>query len=127
MCHWHKERREVELPTDDDTTPPCVKLHGILPAPRVPPVLTQEPVLVNRIGERVWLPLPGLRQSVCRAEFLAVAACLRRVPPARGGKRLQRCGQNRPGLTNRAAYAQRAPQRSRIQNFECAFAWPKNQ
>eukprot|EP00971_Amphidinium_carterae_P230398 4572703-Amphidinium_carterae.2 len=40
--HWHKERREVELPTDDDTTPPCVKLHGILLAPRVPPVLTQE-------------------------------------------------------------------------------------
>eukprot|EP00971_Amphidinium_carterae_P102345 2026227-Amphidinium_carterae.3 len=28
--HWHKERREVELPADDDTILPCVKLHGIL-------------------------------------------------------------------------------------------------
>eukprot|EP00971_Amphidinium_carterae_P253018 5023312-Amphidinium_carterae.1 len=53
--HWHKERREVELPADDDTTPPCVKLHGILAAPRVPPVITQEPVLVYRTGVlMVW-------------------------------------------------------------------------
>eukprot|EP00971_Amphidinium_carterae_P267807 5313339-Amphidinium_carterae.1 len=48
--HWHKERRDVQLPAGDDTTPPCVKLHGILPAPRVAPVITHEPVLVYRTG-----------------------------------------------------------------------------
>eukprot|EP00971_Amphidinium_carterae_P152722 3027054-Amphidinium_carterae.5 len=77
--HWHKERREVELPTDDDATPHCVKLHGIVPEPRVPPVLTQEPGGVGYytdIHERVWLPLPGLTQSVYRAEFLAVVRAL---------------------------------------------------
>eukprot|EP00971_Amphidinium_carterae_P170445 3377168-Amphidinium_carterae.1 len=109
--HWHKERRDVELPADDDTTPPCVKLHGILPAPRVPPVITHEPVLVCRTGvvtvwtdasgrhsadphdrrcgvgyykdtqEHVWLPLPGLRQSVYRADFLAVVRALEECQP----------------------------------------------
>eukprot|EP00971_Amphidinium_carterae_P025968 512067-Amphidinium_carterae.7 len=41
---WHKERRQVELPAAD--TPACVKLHGLLPAPRVLAVLSQEPALV---------------------------------------------------------------------------------
>eukprot|EP00971_Amphidinium_carterae_P132706 2628455-Amphidinium_carterae.1 len=45
--HW---RRDVQLPADDDTIPPCVKLHGILPAPRVALVITHEPVLVYRTG-----------------------------------------------------------------------------
>eukprot|EP00971_Amphidinium_carterae_P309320 6146927-Amphidinium_carterae.1 len=48
--HWHKERRQVELPADDDGTPACVKLHGLLPAPRLPAVLTHEPALVYRAG-----------------------------------------------------------------------------
>eukprot|EP00971_Amphidinium_carterae_P213836 4243981-Amphidinium_carterae.1 len=52
--HWHKERREVELPEDDDTTPPCAKL-GLLLAPRVPAILTHEPALVCRTGVgNVW-------------------------------------------------------------------------
>eukprot|EP00971_Amphidinium_carterae_P192825 3826453-Amphidinium_carterae.2 len=40
-----KECRQVELPADDDETPACTKLHGLLPAPRVPAVISQEPVL----------------------------------------------------------------------------------
>eukprot|EP00971_Amphidinium_carterae_P078878 1560642-Amphidinium_carterae.2 len=102
--HWHKERREVELPADDDAIPPYVKLHGLLPAPRVPLVLTHEPVLVNWTGvvtvwtdgsgkhsddpqhftdtkEHVWLPLPGLRRSVYRAEFIAVVRALEECQP----------------------------------------------
>eukprot|EP00971_Amphidinium_carterae_P134560 2666825-Amphidinium_carterae.2 len=109
--HWHKERRDVELPADDDTVPDCVKLHGLLPAPRVPPVLTHEPVLVNRTGvvtvwtdgsgrhsddpqhrrcgvgyytdtnEHLWVPVPGLRQSVYRAEFHAVVRALEECQP----------------------------------------------
>eukprot|EP00971_Amphidinium_carterae_P151640 3005891-Amphidinium_carterae.7 len=92
--HWHKERRQVELPDDDVNTPPCVKLHGLLPAPRLPAIRTYEPALVNHVGvvtvwtdgsgrhssdpqhrrcgvdyytdtqERVFLPLPGIKQSV---------------------------------------------------------------
>eukprot|EP00971_Amphidinium_carterae_P267808 5313340-Amphidinium_carterae.1 len=109
--HWHKERRDVQLPADDDATPPCVTLHGILPASRVAPVITHELVLVCRTGvitawtdgsgrhstdphyrrcgvgyytdtqEHVWLPFPGLRQSVCRAEFLAVVRALEECQP----------------------------------------------
>eukprot|EP00971_Amphidinium_carterae_P002523 50209-Amphidinium_carterae.1 len=62
--HWHEERRELQLPADDDTTPPCVKLHGLLPAPKVPPVLTHEPVLVNRTGVvTVWTDGSGRHSS----------------------------------------------------------------
>eukprot|EP00971_Amphidinium_carterae_P077016 1521748-Amphidinium_carterae.3 len=58
--HWRKERREVQLPEDDDTTPPCVKLHGLLPAPKVPAILTHEPALVNRTGVgTVWTDASG--------------------------------------------------------------------
>eukprot|EP00971_Amphidinium_carterae_P079210 1567209-Amphidinium_carterae.1 len=41
---WHKKRHQdhVDLPADDDTVPPCVKLHGLLPAPRVPTVIQHE-------------------------------------------------------------------------------------
>eukprot|EP00971_Amphidinium_carterae_P074817 1478513-Amphidinium_carterae.1 len=104
--YWHTERRQVKLPADDAEVPPCVKLHGLLPAPQVPPVLDHEPELVHRAGvhtvwtdgsgryssdpqhrrcgvgcyadtqERAWLPLPGIKQSVYRAEFLAVAHAL---------------------------------------------------
>eukprot|EP00971_Amphidinium_carterae_P112871 2235284-Amphidinium_carterae.1 len=53
--HWHKERRQVELPDDDVDTPPCVKLLGLLPAPRLPAIRTYEPALVNRVGVvAVW-------------------------------------------------------------------------
>eukprot|EP00971_Amphidinium_carterae_P190976 3790151-Amphidinium_carterae.1 len=82
-----------------------------MPAPSVPPVIPHEPVLVYRTGvitvwtddsgrhsadphhrrcgvgyytdtqEHVWLPLPGLRQSVYRAEFLAVVRVLEECQP----------------------------------------------
>eukprot|EP00971_Amphidinium_carterae_P340204 6478411-Amphidinium_carterae.1 len=90
----------------NDETPACVKLHGLLPAPRVPAAISHEPALVYRAGvgivwtdgsgrhssdpqyrrcgagyftdmqERAWLPLRGIKQSVYRAEFLAVARAL---------------------------------------------------
>eukprot|EP00971_Amphidinium_carterae_P046112 907736-Amphidinium_carterae.2 len=41
-ARWHKERRQVELPADDEETPACVKLHGMLPAPQVPAVTPHE-------------------------------------------------------------------------------------
>eukprot|EP00971_Amphidinium_carterae_P089125 1763867-Amphidinium_carterae.1 len=53
--HWHKERRQVEVPADDADTPACVKLHGLLPAQRVPAVNSHEPALVYRAGVgTVW-------------------------------------------------------------------------
>eukprot|EP00971_Amphidinium_carterae_P341015 6479613-Amphidinium_carterae.2 len=40
---------------NDVETPPCVKLHGLLPAPMLPAILTHEPALVNRAGVvTVW-------------------------------------------------------------------------
>eukprot|EP00971_Amphidinium_carterae_P194733 3864425-Amphidinium_carterae.4 len=98
-----RERRQVELPADDAIVLACVKLHGLLPAPRVSPVIPHELALVYRAGARTfwidgsdhhssdpqrnhcgvgyytdtqetaWLPLPVIKQSVYRAEFLAVA------------------------------------------------------
>eukprot|EP00971_Amphidinium_carterae_P145912 2892046-Amphidinium_carterae.3 len=109
--HWHEEGCRVQLPVDDDTTPACVKLHGLLHASQVPAILTHEAALVHRPGvgtvwtdgsgrhssdpqhkrfgvgyytdtqERVWLPLPGLKQSVYRAEFLAVVRALEERQP----------------------------------------------
>eukprot|EP00971_Amphidinium_carterae_P242668 4818288-Amphidinium_carterae.1 len=92
--HWQKERRQVELPVDDVETPVRVNLHGLLPAPWVPVVISQDAAKTcvdgsdkhssgpqhRRCGvgyytdtqERAWLPLPGIEQSVYRAEFLAV-------------------------------------------------------
>eukprot|EP00971_Amphidinium_carterae_P002319 45812-Amphidinium_carterae.3 len=46
--HCNKERRQVQLPEDDETTPACVKLHGLLPAPGVPAIMTHEPALTHR-------------------------------------------------------------------------------
>eukprot|EP00971_Amphidinium_carterae_P211551 4197570-Amphidinium_carterae.1 len=46
--HWNKERRQVQLPENDDTMPACVKLHGLIPAPRVPAILTHGPAQVHR-------------------------------------------------------------------------------
>eukprot|EP00971_Amphidinium_carterae_P029093 572117-Amphidinium_carterae.1 len=66
------ERRQVELPVNDDETPACVKLHGLLPAPQVPAVLTDEPALVNRAG---------VGTSVYCAEFLAVVRVLEECQP----------------------------------------------
>eukprot|EP00971_Amphidinium_carterae_P241279 4790823-Amphidinium_carterae.1 len=85
--------------------PACVKLHGLLPAPRAPAVISHEPALVYRAGvgtvwtdtssrhssdpqhrrcgvgyctdtqEKAWLPLPGIEQSVYRAELRALEEC----------------------------------------------------
>eukprot|EP00971_Amphidinium_carterae_P003386 66713-Amphidinium_carterae.4 len=53
--HWHKKRRQVELPTDDDTVLACVKLHGLLPPLQVPPVIHHELALVYHAGvTTVW-------------------------------------------------------------------------
>eukprot|EP00971_Amphidinium_carterae_P065852 1304966-Amphidinium_carterae.1 len=53
--HWHEERREVELPADTEDVPPCVKLHGFLPAPMLPAIKSIEPALVYRAGvATVW-------------------------------------------------------------------------
>eukprot|EP00971_Amphidinium_carterae_P318110 6323582-Amphidinium_carterae.1 len=58
--HWHKEHRAVELPDDRE----CVKLHGLLPAPRVPAVRTSEPPLVYRAGvTTVWTDGSGRHSS----------------------------------------------------------------
>eukprot|EP00971_Amphidinium_carterae_P114652 2271596-Amphidinium_carterae.1 len=98
---WHKEHRQVELPPDDDNVPACVKLHALLPAPRVPPVIYHEPARAlpywrhhcyyTDIQERAWLPLLGMKQSVYRAEFLAVVRALEERQPhetAKGWSRL---------------------------------------
>eukprot|EP00971_Amphidinium_carterae_P087110 1723173-Amphidinium_carterae.1 len=62
--HWHKERRQVELPEDDQTVPACVKLHGLLLAAKVPSVITHEPVLVHRTGvTTVWTDGSGRHSS----------------------------------------------------------------
>eukprot|EP00971_Amphidinium_carterae_P337250 6473971-Amphidinium_carterae.5 len=62
--HWHKERPQLEPPTDNETVLACVKLHGLLPAPRLPAMLTLEPAL-----------------SVHRAELLAVVRALEECQP----------------------------------------------
>eukprot|EP00971_Amphidinium_carterae_P260313 5164637-Amphidinium_carterae.1 len=62
--HWHRERRDVELPADNDAVPPCVKLHGLLPAPRVPAIRHFEPALVYREGvTTVWTDGSGRHSS----------------------------------------------------------------
>eukprot|EP00971_Amphidinium_carterae_P031051 611118-Amphidinium_carterae.1 len=101
----------VELPADTDEVPPCVKLHGLLPAPRIPAIRTFEPALEYRAGvttvwtdgsgrhssdphhrrcgvgyytdtqERVFCALPGIKQSVYRAELHAVARALEECSP----------------------------------------------
>eukprot|EP00971_Amphidinium_carterae_P082352 1628259-Amphidinium_carterae.1 len=45
---------------DDDATPPHVKLHGLLPAPRLPAIRTFELALANRAGvATVWIDGSG--------------------------------------------------------------------
>eukprot|EP00971_Amphidinium_carterae_P119498 2367214-Amphidinium_carterae.1 len=95
---WAAERREVELPVSALAAPPCVKLHGLLPAPPRLVVLNHESALASRlgvhtvwtdgsvrhssnphfrrcgvgystdIGESVLLPLPGLKQSASQRQ-----------------------------------------------------------
>eukprot|EP00971_Amphidinium_carterae_P225881 4479955-Amphidinium_carterae.1 len=107
------ERREVALPASVLDAPPCVKLHGLLPAPQRQVVINHEPALVSRlgvhtvstdvsgrhssnphyrrcgvgyctdIGESVWMSLPGLKQSVYQAAFLATVRALKECQPAR--------------------------------------------
>eukprot|EP00971_Amphidinium_carterae_P339297 6477000-Amphidinium_carterae.2 len=75
---------EVELPASTVDPPPCVKLHGLIPAPK--PQLLLVLLCMNLlwlpdtrcrvsyyidIGESDWLPLPGLKHLVNRAEPLA--------------------------------------------------------
>eukprot|EP00971_Amphidinium_carterae_P093819 1856468-Amphidinium_carterae.1 len=45
---WAAERWQVELPASALDAPPCVKLHGLLPAPKRQVVLNHEPALVSR-------------------------------------------------------------------------------
>eukprot|EP00971_Amphidinium_carterae_P132565 2625425-Amphidinium_carterae.1 len=74
--HWHKERRDVELPPDDDATRPCVKLHCILPAPRVPLVIVHEPVLVYRTGViTVWTDGSGRHSADPHRRRCGVGYC----------------------------------------------------
>eukprot|EP00971_Amphidinium_carterae_P274311 5443738-Amphidinium_carterae.1 len=79
--HWHKERCQVELPTDDDTVPACVQLHGLQPAPLATCVGYRAGVttvwtdgsghgycgeLQHRLHGHpkiIWLPVPGIKQS----------------------------------------------------------------
>eukprot|EP00971_Amphidinium_carterae_P255374 5069779-Amphidinium_carterae.1 len=41
---WAAEKREVELPAFALKVPPCVKLRGLLPAPKMQVVIKHEPV-----------------------------------------------------------------------------------
>eukprot|EP00971_Amphidinium_carterae_P196069 3890536-Amphidinium_carterae.1 len=88
------ERCAVELPADSDAVPPCVKLHGLLPAPRLPAIRHFEPARTDdphhrRCGvgyytdteEEVFCALPGIKQSVYRAELHAVARALEECSP----------------------------------------------
>eukprot|EP00971_Amphidinium_carterae_P167053 3310499-Amphidinium_carterae.1 len=56
---WAAERRAAALPAHAQDAPPCVKLHGLLPAPQKPCIIIQEPVLV-----------PGLVSTLCGLMFL---------------------------------------------------------
>eukprot|EP00971_Amphidinium_carterae_P157193 3116273-Amphidinium_carterae.2 len=86
-------RRQVELPACGLETLPCVRLHGLPPAPKHQVVMNREPALVSRpgvhivwtdgsgrhsskphfrrrrvgyhidTGESVWLALPGLNKE----------------------------------------------------------------
>eukprot|EP00971_Amphidinium_carterae_P247479 4914041-Amphidinium_carterae.3 len=62
---WHMERRQLELPADEDSVPPCVKLHGLLPAPQLPAVITHEPALVYKanVVATVWTDGSGKHSS----------------------------------------------------------------
>eukprot|EP00971_Amphidinium_carterae_P327379 6458705-Amphidinium_carterae.3 len=61
---WAAERREVVLPACALEAPPCVKLHGLLPAPQRQVVLNHEPALASRLGVRnVWTDGSGRHSS----------------------------------------------------------------
>eukprot|EP00971_Amphidinium_carterae_P077261 1525956-Amphidinium_carterae.1 len=52
------------MPADTEEVPPCVKLHGLLPAPRVPVIRHFEPALVYREGvTTVWTDGSGRYSS----------------------------------------------------------------
>eukprot|EP00971_Amphidinium_carterae_P125098 2478677-Amphidinium_carterae.3 len=62
--HWNRDVELPALPADDVNTPPCVKLHGLLPAPRLPAIRTFEPALENRAGViTVWTDGSGRHSS----------------------------------------------------------------
>eukprot|EP00971_Amphidinium_carterae_P289020 5738788-Amphidinium_carterae.1 len=47
-----------------DTVPPCVKLHGLLPAPGLPVICAHEPALEHRAGvTTVWTDGSGRHSS----------------------------------------------------------------
>eukprot|EP00971_Amphidinium_carterae_P049949 984554-Amphidinium_carterae.2 len=61
---WAAESREVVLPVSALDAPPCVKLHGQLPAPKRQDVLTHEPALASRLGvHTVWTDGSGRESS----------------------------------------------------------------
>eukprot|EP00971_Amphidinium_carterae_P230397 4572703-Amphidinium_carterae.1 len=77
--------------------------------------------------ERVWLPLPGLRQSVYRAESLAVVRALEECHPHEVVSDCKGVVKAVEALQTGRRTPKGAPQRSRTQSFKCALAWPKNQ
>eukprot|EP00971_Amphidinium_carterae_P182581 3623533-Amphidinium_carterae.1 len=86
---WAAERSEVALPASALEALPCVKLHGLLPAPKKQVLLTHEPALASRLGVHTVRTdgsgrhSAGLKQSVYRAEFLAVVRALEECKPKR--------------------------------------------
>eukprot|EP00971_Amphidinium_carterae_P195769 3884800-Amphidinium_carterae.2 len=61
---WNKERRESGLPIHVLEAPPCVRLHGLLPAPPAGAVPTHEPASVMRRGmHTVWTDGSGRHSS----------------------------------------------------------------
>eukprot|EP00971_Amphidinium_carterae_P265560 5268159-Amphidinium_carterae.2 len=83
------EKREVALPASALEAPPCVKHHGLLPAPKKqahssnPHFRRCGVGYCTNTGESVFRPLPGLKESVYRAEFLAVVRALEECNPKR--------------------------------------------
>eukprot|EP00971_Amphidinium_carterae_P330466 6463512-Amphidinium_carterae.1 len=57
---WAAEGREVAPPTSALDAPPCVKLHGLLPAPKRQVVLNHELALVSKLGvHTLWIDGSG--------------------------------------------------------------------
>eukprot|EP00971_Amphidinium_carterae_P050924 1002665-Amphidinium_carterae.2 len=57
-------RKDAEFPADEETVPPCVKLYGLLPAPRLPAIITHEPAVVYRANiATVWTDGSGKHSS----------------------------------------------------------------
>eukprot|EP00971_Amphidinium_carterae_P250393 4970908-Amphidinium_carterae.1 len=61
---WAAERREAALAASALDAPPCVKMHGLLPAPHKQGIITHEPALASRPGVHiVWTDGSGRHSS----------------------------------------------------------------